>query len=126
MQSADCILSPMQSADCAGSQIACNMYNALLLELGRASAVLGKKVCTNVTGHLTLTASKRDYALPHTGRFSSNLSGVGFKGASLSCTFCCLCDRHALHSESIPRSLRGGASGTSAQFGGKNWPALFG
>ena len=25
MQSADCILSPMQSADCAGSQIACNM-----------------------------------------------------------------------------------------------------
>ena len=26
MQSADCILSPMQSADCAGSQIACNIY----------------------------------------------------------------------------------------------------
>ena len=26
MQSADCILSPMQSADCAGSQIACNTY----------------------------------------------------------------------------------------------------
>ena len=25
MQSADCILSPMQSADCAGSQIACNI-----------------------------------------------------------------------------------------------------
>ena len=27
MQSADCILSPMQSADCAGSQIACNNNN---------------------------------------------------------------------------------------------------
>ena len=26
MQSADCILSPMQSADCAGSQIACHIY----------------------------------------------------------------------------------------------------
>ena len=26
MQSADCILSPKQSADCAGSQIACNIY----------------------------------------------------------------------------------------------------
>ena len=26
MQSADCILNPMQSADCAGSQIACNIY----------------------------------------------------------------------------------------------------
>ena len=27
MQSADCILSPMQSADCAGSQMACNTDN---------------------------------------------------------------------------------------------------
>ena len=29
MQSADCILSPMQSADCAGSQIACNIANVM-------------------------------------------------------------------------------------------------
>ena len=33
MQSADCILSPMQSADCAGSQIACNIHNIILLLL---------------------------------------------------------------------------------------------
>ena len=33
MQSADCILSPMQSADCAGSQIACNMYTNTLKQI---------------------------------------------------------------------------------------------
>ena len=32
MQSADCILSPMQSADCGGSQIACNRDITLVVK----------------------------------------------------------------------------------------------
>ena len=52
MQSADCILSPMQSADCAGSQIACNIYKTVSTDYSTTyrSDIVDLHVhdCTNV------------------------------------------------------------------------------